>query len=484
MSPLKPQVVQEGETIILQNNERNNTNTYEKTDKEYSKDLQSRFGTAFLPYASQLESVEKKRIIRKRKGKNKKKKPVKVTKIPGYHTSNRTKGKTFDNQCNNNRDKIRNKIGTMDKRERAKKRLEWFGDTMTYDDGWPNVDKRNTMQIFHINLNGITSNNNYLEWEMTIAFLMDMQVDVFGLSEMNLDLNNGMVKDNILQSGKHFDPYIRMATSSSLQKVGNTPFKMGGTVTGTNGCWSGRINEQGSDKLGRWSYMKLQARQNQQIVFITVYIPGKQNNDGGGTTIYSQMEADLLMDRGNLLDPKKELLKDLHNFIERDTKKGNIVFLMGDMNEDMGLEEGQVHQFLKSLGMYIPYTTRHGDNLDLPATHDRGKKCLDIIGCSEQVKDSAIVRAGYAPFYYNFFTDHRGVFVDIDIESIFNNARPDTTRQIHKRFTTVHVPKCSKYLQKLEDLMEEANVFKKVDELEAKYIGWAKKRIITKKTNL
>ena len=95
---------------------------------------------------------------------------------------------------------------------------------------------------------------------------------------------------------------------------------------------------------------------------------------------------------------------------------------MGDMNEDMGLEEGQVHQFLKSLGMYIPYTTRHGDNLDLPATHDRGKKCLDIIGCSEQVKDSAIVRAGYAPFYYNFFTDHRGIFVDIDIESIFNNA--------------------------------------------------------------
>ena len=72
MSPQKPLVVQDGEIMILQNKARNNTNTFANNEKEYSKDLQSRFGTAFLPYASQLESVERKRIIRKRKGKNKK----------------------------------------------------------------------------------------------------------------------------------------------------------------------------------------------------------------------------------------------------------------------------------------------------------------------------------------------------------------------------------------------------------------------------
>ena len=107
---------------------------------------------------------------------------------------------------------------------------------MIFDDGWPNTDKRETMRIFLINLNGVTSHNNYLEWEMTIGFLMDMQVDVFGLTEINLDLNNGMVKDKFIQSGKHFDSYLSMATSSSVQKLGDSPFKMGGTVTGTNGC--------------------------------------------------------------------------------------------------------------------------------------------------------------------------------------------------------------------------------------------------------
>ena len=77
-----------------------------------------------------------------------------------------------------------------------------------------------------MNLNGVTSNNNYLEWEMTIAFLMDMQVDIYGLSEINLDLQNGIVKDKFIQSKTYFEPYIRMTTSSSLQKVGNSPLQV------------------------------------------------------------------------------------------------------------------------------------------------------------------------------------------------------------------------------------------------------------------
>jgi hypothetical protein len=121
------------------------------------------------------------------------------------------------------------------------------------------VDKRTTMQVFHINLNGITYQNNLLEWEMTIVYLMDMQVDIFGLTEVNLDLNKGMVKDKIILASKHFDQYLRLTTSSSHQKVGDSPFKMGGTITGTNRCWSGRIEDQGSDRLDRWTYISLQA---------------------------------------------------------------------------------------------------------------------------------------------------------------------------------------------------------------------------------
>ena len=142
---------------------------------------------------------------------------------------------------------------------------------------------------------------------------------------------------------------------------------------------------------------------------------------------------------------------------------------MGDMNDNLGMETGQVRTFLESVGMKMSYTTRHGSATELPATHDRGKSCLDMIGCSNNVPDTAIVRTGYAPFYFNFFTDHRGVYVDLDIKSVFNIARPDTTKQIYKRFTTRHVPKCSKYLHKLEELFEASKVFKKIEKLKTRY---------------
>ena len=461
-----------GDTKNTSNKAQPITNKETKNTKimEYSSNLRSRFGEAFLPFASHLESIEKERVERKRRGKNSRKQPTTITNIPSYAATNESRLENYKRKKDINIDKLEKKVASMTIGEAKKEeKLKWMGDVMTFSEGWPNTDQRTTMRIFHINLNGVTYHNDYLEWEMTIAFLMDMQVDVFGLTEINLDLNNGIVKDNFIQAAKHFDPYLRLSSSSSLQKVGDSPFKMGGTVTGTNGSWSGRINRQGTDILGRWTYTALQAKYGQEVVIITTYLPGKPTSAGGGTTIYKQMEADLLKAKGKLLDPRKTLLEDLHEYIDKEQKKGNTILLLGDMNDDLGLEGGQVRTFLQSLGMSISYEIRHGTDGPLPPTHDRGSKCLDMISCSDHVPITAIKRAGYAPFYFNFFTDHRGVYIDLDIELIFHNSRPDTTRQIYKRFTTQHVPKCSRYLKKLEELLEKSKMFHKVDELEKEY---------------
>ena len=476
-NPVAREIIEEGATGRggEGNNKHKEDDKDKKSDDEYSMELRSRFGEAFLPFASKLESIEKPRIIRRRKGRNKKKQPSKITRIPKYNNENKeNRMKEFNQQKKTNVNKITKKLNKLSLTStKDEERFNWIGDTMLYDEGWPNNDQRKTLRLFHINLNGVTYQNDLLEWEMTIAFLMDMQVDVFGLTEINLDLNKGKVKDDFIQAGKHFDPYIKLATSASLQTVGASPFKMGGTVTGSNGCWSGRITSQGCDSLGRWTYMSLQARKGRQVVFITVYVPRKPTTIGGGTTIYNQMEADLLKTRGKILEPRRELLADLQKFIDNERKRGSMIFLMGDMNDDLGLSNGQMRNYLRSVGLKMTFKERHGSNINLPPTHDRGKTCLDLIGCSNEIPDTAVVRAGYAPFYYNFFTDHRGVFVDIDIETIFNSARPDTTRQIFKRFTTKHVPKCSKYIKKLEELFEESKITKQVDKLEAEFVKHA-----------
>ena len=112
-------------------------------NRTYSDDLKSRFGTAFLPYAHQLESVEKVKKKRKRKGRNKKKQPVRVTTIPRYKNNENKTKKLYDKHCEINNDKISNKIGEINHRPTTEvNKLEWQGDTLTLDEGWPNVEKK------------------------------------------------------------------------------------------------------------------------------------------------------------------------------------------------------------------------------------------------------------------------------------------------------------------------------------------------------
>ena len=181
------------------------------------------------------------------------------------------------------------------------------------------------------------------------------------------------------------------------------------------------------------------------------------------------MEADILHKKRELNDLRKDLLNDLHKFIDNKRKNGNTIFLVGDINDDLGMETGQVRNFLQSVVMRMTYTMWHQETEELPPTHGRGTKYLEMIRYSDHVPDTAVIRAGYTSFYFNFFTDHRGVYIDLDIISIFNISRHDTTTQIHKRFTTRHVQKCSKCLHKLEELFEASKLFKKVDKLEERY---------------
>ena len=117
MSPIIPQVVTEGGTKRLHTHQESrenrrkgsNNNNAEGRSTKYSEDLRSRFGTAFLPYASQLESVEKVRTIRKRKGKNKRKKPVKITTIGEYKVRNKKKAELYEKQTEENNNKRQKK---------------------------------------------------------------------------------------------------------------------------------------------------------------------------------------------------------------------------------------------------------------------------------------------------------------------------------------------------------------------------------------
>ena len=349
------------------------------------------------------------------------------------------------------------------------KKGEWtktrtWGNALQRSNKWPNINEDRTIRLYFQNLKGISYYNEYIEMEMLLEYLNEMQVDIAGLTEINLDLRNPTVRHKLISKGKKMDRHIKMTLSSSKFKGKGmqTDFKMGGTMTLTRGNWSGRIIKAGCDKLGRWTYQVFTGKNGKRLKVITMYRVGKKSAVNEKCTIRLQQEQDILNETGKLKDPRDEILKDLEKQINADQEKGMQVILGGDINEY--INSINIQNFQEATGMYNTLIELHGN--EQPNTHDRGTKPIDIILATQNIPKKAIKRGGILPLYYGYPSDHRALYIDIDIDHIFTNQYADTTRSVYKRFSTDKTKKTDKYLFNLECMMEEARIFNKVDILE------------------
>ena len=339
-----------------------------------------------------------------------------------------------------------------------------WGDELSKSANWPAITENKTIRILNHNIKGISQLHNFYEFEMLLDYMENAQVDVAGFTEINLDLTKKDINFTLKKILKKFDRNAIASFSASRHtKKVNEIKKMGGTATIVRGNWSGRMIEMGQEKLGRWSYLTLTGKNNKKIKFITCYRVCKGSKETGPGSIRTQQEMDLLKEYGEIVDPRKRLLSDLEIHIQQEHSKGYHIILMGDLNEDVQNSK-TIDKFLGATGLYNIHKEKH--NKDLPNTHDRGKWCIDIMAISKTIPSEAIKKSGILPFYSTFPSDHRAMYVDINIEYLFTNAHADTTRHIYKRFSTSRVIRAEKYLFTLETKLEEAKVFKKIDKLE------------------
>ena len=85
---------------------------------------------------------------------------------------------------------------TREKLKRAKKigiqkpvkYNESFGDIMIQSKTWPETNKKGTMRIYGQNVNGVSSYEDYSEWQIILETLHKQQVDIACLTEVNLDV--------------------------------------------------------------------------------------------------------------------------------------------------------------------------------------------------------------------------------------------------------------------------------------------------------
>ena len=204
---------------------------------------------------------------------------------------------------------------------------------------------------------------------------------------------------------------------------------------------TGRFAAKSSDArgLGRWTTLSITGRNKKMIHIICLYRVSQEQSQGDQTSYMQQIR--LLKQQGVVNpNPRQQVFDDLETILHKWKGDNNEVILMMDTNSD--LHDGALTNIIHKHKLCDALGSLHGH--DQPPTYARGKRTIDYIFCSEQIIDS-IVKGGILSYNEIIPSDHRALFIDININQALKGTINGINRQTTTFFTTKHKKKCKKY---------------------------------------
>jgi hypothetical protein len=273
----------------------------------------------------------------------------------------------------------------------------------------------NSVRLYFQNINGVNK-NNWTDWEHAAIQLQCQAIDIFGCAETNYawtEASRKLAQHKICKTKQQ----AQLSVASS-NDTGTSNYQPGGVASCITGKLTGRIIEQINDTsgLGRWAGHILIGKHNKHIAVITAYRPTKST---GHNTNYQQQWRILRNRDNNDPEPRSKMLKDLTETIRHWTAQQMEVILIWDANESIQHHRSQLHQFMAQTNLMPAHTASP------TASYNRGSLCIDFIMTTPNTHD-AIIAAGYLPLYGSIWeSDHRGIFIDISIDTLFHGQTPN-----------------------------------------------------------
>jgi hypothetical protein len=325
----------------------------------------------------------------------------------------------------------------------------------------------NHLRIYLQNPNRISAKDDFVDFQYLCQALFSNDVDIFGLSETGLDWKQHGPRSRCRQIMDDFWQHTRLITSTS-SIASDTYTQFGGTCTGVTGKWSGRISEQGMDShgLGRWSYVSITGKNGRQVLITTVYQACKASiSTIGSKTAYAQQWHLIRQEGDRMPDPRKRFIQDLDAFLEPHYAKGTEILLIGDFNETLGDSLQGLDSIVDKYGLLDLMPYHHGLDGELE-TYARGTKRLDYALGTQELAES-IVRIGITPYNFVITSDHRGLFIDFDVDA-FLGGDPSHLMSPALRGIKSNSPKqCRKYVTAVDKYLKEHKVFERAARLQA-----------------
>jgi hypothetical protein len=299
-----------------------------------------------------------------------------------------------------------------------------------------------------------------------LTTMKEFNVDIFGFAELNRSLSRGY-KNEWTDITRKLFYYSRSVHSESNVQL-ESSYKQGGTMTTITGKWQSRITQQGQDKkgLGRWSYMKVSSNK-ALIIFITAYRPCATY---GPNTAWIQQWA-LLRELGQKNpDPIQHFYHDLEIQLQEWLKQGSEIVLMIDANEHVGDKPGGITSIMGRLGMTELIRHLHPNSLE-PNTHIRGSQPIDYIFGTAKVRENS-VEAGILPFGMGYHSDHRAIFVSIQMEKILTTKVQSSDSITARKLQQATPKERDIFIQEAHRYLDNQNIYNRLCKLQSTDEAW------------
>ena len=323
------------------------------------------------------------------------------------------------------------------------------------------------------NVNGISTEFDWMEWKQQMATLKESKVDGFSFTETNLKWTPEQVKTARNLGNKWFKQF-RMHTSSSNDPTSRKYYQPGGTCSGVTNKLTGRITNQGSDPsgLGRWTYFKLGGKAigkdknnkpiHREVYVITAYcVAQSDSSTPGHDTAFMQQKRMLHLKGDSNPKPRKQWAEDLSKQIGAWKKQGAEIMLCMDANAD--LLDTMLQKLLTNNDLVDLVGTQLGT--DLPETYARGTKTIDHIFGTELLA-TAVKRVGYLAYNDGILSDHRGIFIDLCRKILFGEQQPIDERA-SRNLTTSNKKGARQYREHASKEIVSNKIYERALEIEA-----------------
>ncbi len=272
-----------------------------------------------------------------------------------------------------------------------------------------------TLRIAFQNIHGATLHSG-LQVVPEIDTMSEWNINIMGMSETNRPWTpkQKSLYDYMMRTCFHSSRTIYTSATPPDHTFTHLP---GGNLLTINGPTTGRIQNSGSDPLGRFCWTTLRGRRDEGVLIITAYrVCHEASHNPGVFTAYQQQYTGLRKAGHSNPNPRRQILSDMISLIRTNRDLGFRPILMMDANGDyQDGKDPHFTTFLTEAGLVDPFFERFEIS---PPTYVRGKRRLDYI-LMDPALSRSLVRIGYLGTHEGVLSDHVMAMADFDERSLF-----------------------------------------------------------------